>query len=187
MTKNRSSLRAGPPAETSLLTVVVITTILFPVTKQVTKRAAKRRARGGVAPEEELFVQIQRTAEALMWGVAELLKPSGLTTTQYNVLRILRGAGEEGLACREVSERMIQRDPDITRLLDRLEAQGLVRRERAQQDRRVVTACITPQGLDVLAALDAPVAELHQRQLGHLGARRVAALGELLEQARAAG
>ncbi|HYO63537.1 MAG TPA: MarR family transcriptional regulator [Pyrinomonadaceae bacterium] len=151
--------------------------------KQSTAKAAKKRGRG-VAAEEELFVQIQRTAEALMWGVAELLKASGLTTTQYNALRILRGAGADGLACREVSERMIQRDPDITRLLDRLEAQGLVRRERAQQDRRIVTAYVTQAGLDVLAALDAPVAELHQRQLGHLGAQRVAALQELLEQAR---
>jgi DNA-binding MarR family transcriptional regulator len=160
---------------------------MLTVTKQATQRAGKRRGRGGqVAPEEELFVQILRTAEALMWGVAELLKSSGLTTTQYNVLRILRGAGDEGLACREISERMIQRDPDVTRLLDRLEAQGLVRRERARQDRRIVTAYITPQGLDLLGALDAPVAELHQRQLGHLGSRRVAELGELLEQARAA-
>lgn len=146
--------------------------------------AKTRRARGG-APEEELFVHIQRTAEALMWGVAELLKPSGLTPTQYNVLRILRGAGEEGLACREVSERLIHRDPDITRLLDRLEAQGLVRRERGQQDRRVVTAYITPEGAGVLAGLDAPMLELHARQLGHLGAERVGALTGRLEEARA--
>ncbi|HEV2763398.1 MAG TPA: MarR family transcriptional regulator [Pyrinomonadaceae bacterium] len=143
-----------------------------------------RRARGGAA-EEQLFVQIQLTAEALMWGVAELLKPSGLTPTQYNVLRILRGAGDEGLACREVSERLIHRDPDITRLLDRLEAQGLVRRERGQQDRRVVTAYITPEGAAVLAGLDAPMLELHARQLGHLGAERVAALTGLLGEARA--
>ena len=142
-----------------------------------------KRGRAGAA-EEHLFVQIQRTAEALMWGVAGLLKPSGLTPTQYNALRILRGAGDEGLACREVSERLIHRDPDITRLLDRLEAQGLVRRERAQQDRRVVTAYITTEGADVLAALDAPMLELHARQLGHLGPERVAALCELLDEAR---
>ena len=156
---------------------------IWRVTKRQGTAAKTRRARGGAA-EEQLFVQIQLTAEALMWGVAELLKPSGLTPTQYNVLRILRGAGEEGLACREVSERLIHRDPDITRLLDRLETQGFVRRERARQDRRVVTAYITPEGADLLGALDAPMLELHARQLGHLGGQRVAALTGLLEEAR---
>ena len=154
------------------------------MTKRRETAGKAKRGRGGQA-EEHLFIQIQRTAEALMWGVAELLKPSGLTPTQYNALRILRGAGGEGLACREVSERLIHRDPDITRLLDRLEAQGLVRRERAQQDRRVVTAYITPEGVDVLAALDGPMLDLHARQLGHLGPERVAALCELLDETRA--
>jgi DNA-binding MarR family transcriptional regulator len=95
------------------------------------------------------------------------------------VLRILRGA-IEGLPCGEIANRMITRDPDITRLLDRLERRGLIARSRETRDRRMVTARITPPGLKLLARLDEPVQEAHRRQLGHLGRERLRALTELL-------
>ena len=119
-----------------------------------------------------------------MWGMVEVLKPSGLTPTQYNVLRILRGAGSVGLACGEIAERMVTKDSDITRLLDRLENQELVRRSRDEKDRRIVMTFITPEGLHTLKELDTPIVELHRRQLGHLGERRLKQLSELLESAR---
>lgn len=134
-------------------------------------------------PEHEVFLAIQRVASELAQGVAELLKPRGLSAAQYNVLRILRGAGEVGLACGEVADRLITRDPDMTRLLDRLEGQGLVTRARSAADRRVVTTRITDQGLAVLAELDEPLAALHRHQLGHLGEEKLAALLALLEEA----
>ena len=143
-----------------------------------------RQTKPFVSPEEETFLNLQRTAEALMWGLAETLKPAGLTPTQYNVLRILRGAGTEGLPCGEISGRMVTKDSDITRLLDRLETQKLIERTRSEKDRRVVMAYITPEGLRVLEGLDDAVVDLHRRQLAHLGARRLAALSDALEAAR---
>jgi DNA-binding MarR family transcriptional regulator len=130
-------------------------------------------------PEQDAFVALQRAAARLMDGVADLLKPYGLRPAQYNVLRILRGAQPEELSCREVAGRMMTREPDLTRLLDRLEAAGLVRRARKDADRRVVRVSITPSGLDLLARLDAPMLELHRRQFAALGARRAATLARL--------
>jgi len=136
--------------------------------------------------EEDVFVNFARTVDALLRGVEQTLKPAGLSPTQYNVLRILRGARPEGLACRAVCERMLTRDPDMTRLLDRLEARGLVTRSRERGDRRVITARITPAGLRLMSELDEPIAALHRRQLGPLGARRLRLLNELLNRAREA-
>ena len=135
--------------------------------------------------EEEAFLNVIRTAEALMWGVAETLKPAGLTPTQYNILRILRGAGAEGVSCKEAAERMVTKDSDVTRLLDRLEQQHLIKRERHGLDRRVVMTVITDKGLKQLAQLDEPMQELHRRQLAHLGKQRLNSLAGLLELARA--
>src|ERR1700675_379594 len=97
--------------------------------------------------EAEAYLSLLRTADALQTQVEARLKLFGLTGTQYNALRILRGAGPEGLPCREIGERMITRDPDITRLLDRLEDRGFVQRTRAKNDRRVICGKITPAGL----------------------------------------
>ena len=135
--------------------------------------------------EDEAFANLQRTADALMQGVAAALKPVGLSPAQYNVLRILRGAGPDGLACRELGERMITRDPDITRLLDRLEERELVSRTRDRADRRVMATRITEKGLRLLKDLDDPIARLHTDQLGHLGDQRLRSLIALLEAARA--
>ena len=134
--------------------------------------------------EEEAFLSIQRTADLLARGAEEAIKRSGLSGTQYNVLRILRGAGPSGLCCREVAERMITHDPDITRLLDRMEKRGLIVRARDSKDRRIITVRIAPQGLRILAQVDGPIEEFHRRQLGHLGERRLRLLMGLLNTAR---
>jgi DNA-binding MarR family transcriptional regulator len=150
------------------------------------KRKIPGKTRAPETPlEAQVFVSLLRTADALARGAEALLKPSGLSATQYNVLRILRGAGAEGLACREVGCRMISRDPDITRLLDRMESRGLILRARGEKDRRVVRTRITAEGLRILRELDAPVQELHRRQLHHLPAKELRKLSRLLEQARA--
>ena len=142
------------------------------------------QAKRFVSIETEAFLNVQRTSDLLMRGLEKVLKPAGLTQTQYNVLRILRGAGRQGLMCHELGERMLTRDPDITRLLDRLEARGLVRRSRSQADRRAVRTRIQAAGMFLLKQLDDPVAELHSQQLQHLGPARVRQLIDLLEAAR---
>ncbi len=148
-----------------------------------TARAKKLRKPSSTL-QQEAYLSLLRTADALARGAEEVIKPFGLSGTQYNILRILRGAGPGGLCCHEAAERMLTRDPDITRLLDRLERQGLIVRTRASSDRRVITAQITPEGLRILAKLDKPVEECHQRQFGHLGPRRLAQLIDLLNSAR---
>jgi DNA-binding MarR family transcriptional regulator len=145
------------------------------------KTATKRRP--APPPEEIAFLELQRTADLLSRGVAQLLKSEQLSSNQYNVLRILRGA-PQGLTCGEIGTRMITRDPDITRLLDRLETRGLVSRCRETPDRRMVVTRIAAAGANLLARMDTPVREAHRRQLGHLGPRRLRALTGLLEAAR---
>jgi len=137
--------------------------------------------------EQEALLSIERTAAVLGHSMAEALKGYGITPTQYNALRILRGAGEGGLCRNEVRERLVARVPDVTRLLDRLEEMGLVARERDTSDRRLVTTRITRDGLKLLARLDEPVAEAHQRQLGHIDERSLRALIDLLAEARGGG
>jgi DNA-binding MarR family transcriptional regulator len=134
-------------------------------------------------PEEAAFLDLLRATDMLSRGLITVLKAEDLSPTQYNVLRILRGA-PEGLPCGEIGSRMITRDPDITRLLDRLEKRGLIVRSRESKDRRMVTARIMPLGLKVLGRLDEPVQETHRKQLGHLGRDRLRALTELLHQSR---
>jgi DNA-binding MarR family transcriptional regulator len=134
--------------------------------------------------EEEAMVSLQRTADQLHRRLGDMLKLHGLSPTQYNALRILRGAGESGRACREIAERMINRDPDITRLVDRLERRGLVVRSRQGRDRRVIVTRITAAGLDLLRGLDRPIVEFNRKLLGHLGEQPLRSLIQLLQQAR---
>jgi DNA-binding MarR family transcriptional regulator len=143
-----------------------------------TIQSGNQRRRTGCL-EEAAFLDLLRATDMLSRGLIPVLKTEDLSMTQYNVLRILRGA-IEGLPCGEIANRMITRDPDITRLLDRLERRGLIARSRETRDRRMVTARITPPGLKLLARLDEPVQEAHRRQLGHLGRERLRALTELL-------
>jgi DNA-binding MarR family transcriptional regulator len=131
-------------------------------------------------PEQEAFVALQQSASVLLDGVARLLKEYGLSATQFNVLRILRGARPTPLACGEIASRMLSRDPDMTRLLDRMEKQGWISRCRQDGDRRVVRVAITDAGLAILKSLDAPILVLHRSQFARLGDRKTAALTRLL-------
>jgi len=133
--------------------------------------------------EESAFVDLLRTCDLLSRRLALVLKGADLSPTQYNVLRILRGA-PEGLACGEIAGRMITRDPDVTRLLDRLEKRGLIARSRESRDRRMVLTRITAEGLRALGELDEPIQDMHREQLGHLGRNRLGALSELLQLVR---
>lgn len=143
-----------------------------------------KQTRPFTSPLEEAALNIMRTASELTYRAGEVLKPYDITTTQYNVLRILRGAGPNGLPCGAIAERMITRDSDITRLLDRLAAMHLVERGRMEGDRRVVTVRLTPAGTELLTGLDPVVQQLHQDLLGHLDPATVAALIAGLERAR---
>jgi len=149
-------------------------------------QAEIKQAKPFASGEQEAFLNLLRTAATLEHCLAEGLKPYGVTPTQYNVLRILRGAGADGLCRNEVRDRMITPVPDATRLLDRLEEAGYVERCREGRDRRFVTARITPSGLDLLDRIDQPLQELHHRQLGHLSASELRELSGLLSKVRAA-
>jgi DNA-binding MarR family transcriptional regulator len=134
--------------------------------------------------EAEAYLSLLRTSDALQTQVEAQLKEFGLTGTQYNALRILRGAGPEGLPCREIGERMITRDPDITRLLDRLEDRGFVQRMRAKHDRRVIYGKITAAGLKLLREMDGPLEKFGREMLRHVGQEKLKQLIELLELVR---
>jgi len=137
--------------------------------------------------EEEVILNLARTAEHVSAQLTAVLKRADLTLTQYNVLRILRGAGDEGLPCGDISERMVTRDSDVTRLLDRLDKMGLITRERPETNRRLVVTRITDDGLGLLAELDGPVQETNRATAGHLGSERLNALNEMLEELRSSG
>jgi DNA-binding MarR family transcriptional regulator len=134
--------------------------------------------------EEEIFLNLQRAADATMQKLADVLRPSGVSPTQYNVLRILRGSGDRGVTCKDIGARMITRDPDITRLLDRLERRNLITRSRAKEDRRFVAIGITDAGLELLANLDDPIEEVQLDMMRHMSKDRLHTLLELLEQIR---
>jgi DNA-binding MarR family transcriptional regulator len=135
--------------------------------------------------EEEATLNIVRTADVLMLALADVLKPYQLSATQYNVLRILRGAGKDGVSCKDIGSRLVARDPDITRLMDRLEQRALVRRDRAKEDRRVVTHELTTAGLNLVNELDGPIEALHKTVMGHMKIEKLRELVALLEQVRA--
>jgi DNA-binding MarR family transcriptional regulator len=134
--------------------------------------------------EEEAALNIVRTAEVLAQDTAAFLREYQLSGTQYNVLRILRGAGASGATCSQVGERMINHDPDITRLLDRLESRGLIARERSKEDRRVVITTISREGLALLANIDQPLRKHLRDRLGKLGKAGLEGLIGHLEQVR---
>ncbi|MCC6585393.1 MAG: MarR family transcriptional regulator [Bryobacterales bacterium] len=140
-------------------------------------------SRRSAIPEEIAYLDLARTAELLSHPIVMLLKTEDLSPAQYNVLRILRGS-PDGLTCGEISNRMITRDPDITRLLDRLEKRSLILRARDTKDRRVVLTRIAPAGLELLARLDEPVRATHRKLLGHLGLERLRILTDLLATCR---
>jgi len=137
--------------------------------------------------EQEAYLSVVRTTSTLSDRVEDLLKPFGISGTQYNVLRILRGAGEEGLCRNELRDRMLTRMPDMTRLLDRMEEAGFVTRSRERDDRRMVLTRITAQGRALLSELDRPMNELHREQLARLSDEQLRTLIDLLRVAREGG
>jgi DNA-binding MarR family transcriptional regulator len=150
----------------------------------ITLRDELRQRRPFQSPEHEAHLNVVRTAAVLTDAMERVVRPSGLSLAQYNVLRILRGAEPEGLCRNELRDRLVTRMPDVTRLLDRLETSGLVARERSDVDRRLVRTRITPAGLELLAGLDEPVAAEHGRRLGHLSADELRTLSALLTRVR---
>ena len=147
-------------------------------------RTEIRQNRPFASLEQEALLSLERTSAVLLHGLAETFKEVDITATQYNVLRILRGAGAAGLCRNDIRDRLVAQVPDVTRLLDRLEQAGLVERERDATDRRLVTTRITRSGLDMLEQLDVPVADAHKRQLGHMSRAQLRSLIELLDIAR---
>lgn len=133
---------------------------------------------------EEAALNIVRTAAVLGADFERIFKAYEITATQYNVLRILRGADEAGLCRNEVRDRLLTRMPDATRLLDRMEKAGLISRSREQEDRRLVTTRLTKKGRQVVDDLDPIVARQHKSRLGHLSEKQLATLNSLLTQAR---
>ena len=134
------------------------------------------------SPEQEILLGLLMAAARVAEPWTKFLKTTAeLTNNQYNVLRILRGSHPARLPCTDIAERMIDRDPDVTRLIDRLEKRGLVRRLRSRRDRRVVEVGITDKGLVLVRALDAHVLRMPRALLGHLGVARLRQLGSLLE------
>jgi DNA-binding MarR family transcriptional regulator len=139
-------------------------------------------------PEQEAYLNIMRTMSVLDEDVSKLFKSRGLSEATYNALRILRGEQSHGAAagipCQLIGERLISRVPDVTRLIDRLEAAGMVKRGRTDQDRRIVLVSITKKGLSLLEQLDAPLMDIHKMQFKHMTAAELAELNRLLVKTR---
>lgn len=143
-----------------------------------------RQSKPFASLEQEAFLSIGRTGALLGAAFERMLKPYGISATQYNVLRILRGAEPDGLCRHEVGGRLLTSTPDVTRLLDRMEEAGLVTRVRSTEDRRMVTTRLTERGRELVDSLDQPVMEEHRRRLGHLTPEQLRTLIDLLSQAR---
>lgn len=150
----------------------------------MTLRDEIRQGRPFESLGQEVFLSLARTEAVLRDGLERVLAPHGLSFAQYNVLRILRGAGPAGLCRNEVRDRLITRMPDVSRLLDRMEAAGLLNRARSDGDRRLVNAMLTGRGRALVDQLDGAVGREHERQLGHLTRKQLSTLGELLGLAR---
>ncbi|MDX2151364.1 MAG: MarR family transcriptional regulator [Bryobacteraceae bacterium] len=143
-----------------------------------------RQKKPFATPAQEAVVALMRTTDGVRRRIAEVVEPKGISYQQYNVLRILRGAGDAGLATLEVVERMVERTPAITRLMDKLEAKKLIRRKRCKEDRRRVLCYIERKGLDLLAGLDEAVAKAGEAALEGLKAKQTEKLIRLLEIVR---
>lgn len=141
-------------------------------------------AKGPLSLEARAFLNLFRTCSLFVGQLNDTLRVADISQPQYNVLRILRGAGETGLPSGEIGERMVNRDPDVTRLLDRMEARGLVSRARDSADRRVITVYLSEHGREIVDSLDAPIQSLHEQQFGHLSRSDLKTLNDLLAQVR---
>jgi len=144
-----------------------------------------RQTRPFSSPSEEGVVALARTADLMRRSLTHVIEPHGITLQQYNVLRILRGAGSDGLPTLEIASRMVERAPGVTRLLDRLEAKAWVRRQRGPRDRRQILCWITPAGLGVLEELDGPMQDGARRFMAPLRGRDLPTFIRLLDELRA--
>jgi DNA-binding MarR family transcriptional regulator len=158
----------------------------LPVADTSALRRELKQRRPFPSPAQEAVVSLLRTVDVIRRRVGAAVEPYGMTHQQYNVLRILRGAGDEGLPTLDIAARMIEQAPGITRLLDRLEAKALVRRQRCHEDRRRVLCWITPPGLAVLAELDPVIDALDRHVIAGLTAAELPILLEMLDRVRAA-
>ena len=149
----------------------------------MSSRAPVARRSPRTTAQYRVYEGLIRAAGEMDRDFADLFKAHGLSQAQYNVLRILRGAGDAGLACGQVGDRLIRHDPDVTRLLDRLEKGGLIARVREPADRRIVRTRITAAGLALVARLDAPVDAIHERRFGHMSEARLKQLRGLIDEA----
>ena len=138
------------------------------------------------SPATEAMLSILRTAAVIEHRMGEVLKEFGITGPQHNVLRILRGAGSQGLCGREIGERMIARVPDVPRMLDRMAAMKLISRERDPEDRRHVTARITQKGLDLLTQVDPAIDRAERERFSQLEAKEIQGLIDGLAAVREA-
>ncbi|MGC1872254.1 MAG: MarR family transcriptional regulator [Acidobacteriaceae bacterium] len=164
--KSRSRRQAAPPP------------------KPIGLQAELRQTKSFASLHAEAILNIVRTSAQMQHALHLQLKPYGITETQYNSLRILRGAGPTGLTCAEIAERLVSQDPDITRLVERLQRQGLVRRERGEKDRRVVLTKITAAGLNRLKEMDPVVDSTVHALLSHFSSSQLKTMIDLLERAR---
>jgi DNA-binding MarR family transcriptional regulator len=146
-----------------------------------------RQSRPFSSASEEGVVALARTADQMRRSLTRVIEPHGITLQQYNVLRILRGAGTDGLPTLEIASRMVERAPGVTRLLDRLEAKALVRRQRSARDRRQILCWITPAGLELLDELDGPMQEGARAFMSPLRGRELPTFIRLLDELRAGG
>ena len=153
---------------------------MSPLQKEI-RQGKPFRSRG-----QEVVVALIRTADLVRRVVGRVLEPYDITVQQYNVLRILRGAGEQGLPTLEIGERMVEHAPGVTRLLDRLEVKGLVRRQRCPEDRRQVLCWLTPAGTELVERLDEPVDSADAEAVAMLGPEEQERLLRLLDAIRAA-
>jgi DNA-binding MarR family transcriptional regulator len=155
-----------------------------PNPKPIGLQAELRQTKSFASLHAEAFLNVVRTSAQMQHALHLQLKPYGITETQYNSLRILRGAGSSGLTCAAIAERLVSQDPDITRLVERLQRQGLVRRERGEKDRRVVLTKITAEGLNRLKEIDPVVNSTVNALLSHLSPSQLKTIINLLERAR---
>lgn len=143
-----------------------------------------KQTKAFASPEDEAMLNLMRTHSVLTGIASTVLKEHNLSAPLYNILRILRGAGDRGARVHDIGDRMVAREPDMTRLIDRLEKLKLARRERCKEDRRVIYVHITQTGLDTLATLDGPVREMHRKLLGHMSATELATISRLMVKTR---
>lgn len=143
-----------------------------------------RQTKPFASPAQEAILSLYRTTDVLQRNFAQIVEPRGISLQQYNVLRILRGAGKEGTPTLDIADRMIEQTPGITRLLDKLEAKQLVRRERCPEDRRQVLCWITPRALQLLNELDKPLADAAEKATKQLTPAELRSLILIMDRLR---